>query len=160
MFRIKNFFKQLKRVYDFLPIIWKSYDYDYHYAVELFSFQLNRTANFFESDGAYSCRSADNAKRLRTITKLFDRAYNDYYYLELYDMMEKVYGNRKLEFEKLEDGMYSLKDFVWENAQDEKHNKAINQVFSQMTELAEEKTNKAHELAWKLVAHNIRNCWD
>ena len=46
LFRRK--YSQIKRVLDFLPLIWKGYDWDYHYAVELFQHQLKRMANFLE----------------------------------------------------------------------------------------------------------------
>jgi len=41
--------EQIKRVIDFLPIIWKGYDFDYYYTIELFKHQLQRQAKYFES---------------------------------------------------------------------------------------------------------------
>ena len=35
---IKQFFRRLKRTIDFLPIIWKGFDFDYRYAIELFQY--------------------------------------------------------------------------------------------------------------------------
>ena len=51
MYLFKRKWRQIKRVIDFLPIIWKGYDWDYRYAVELFQHQLKRTADQIEKKG-------------------------------------------------------------------------------------------------------------
>ena len=45
IWRVKRFFRKLKRVWDFIPIIWKGDDYDYQYSIDLFKYQLDRTAD-------------------------------------------------------------------------------------------------------------------
>ena len=66
----KRKYRQVKRVLDFLPIIWKGYDWDYKYATDLFAHQLGRMADHFESNRACTLSAGDNAKRIRTTLKL------------------------------------------------------------------------------------------
>ena len=93
---MKRFFRRVRRVIDFLPIIWKGEDYDYHYSIELFQYQLERTADFLESDKAYTLDAKATASRVRTAAELMDRVYNDYY-LEQVDWSNKEGLNKALE---------------------------------------------------------------
>ena len=39
---IRRKYQQIKRVIDFLPIIWNGFDFDYTYSIQLFKKQLER----------------------------------------------------------------------------------------------------------------------
>ena len=93
---MKRFFRRVRRVIDFLPIIWKGEDYDYYYSVELFQYQLKRTADFLESDKAFTSDAKATASRIRTAAELLDRVYNDYY-LQQIDWDDKEGLSRALE---------------------------------------------------------------
>lgn len=74
---IKQFIRRVKRTYAFLPIIWKGYDWDYGYAIELFRYQLERTADFLESDRAVTMDAHLHAQKIRTAVRLIDMVYGD-----------------------------------------------------------------------------------
>ena len=77
IWRVKRFFRKLKRVWDFIPIIWKGDDYDYQYSIDLFKYQLDRTADYIQDRGLIS--DADNvASRIRTATHQVDSASTDH----------------------------------------------------------------------------------
>ena len=75
---IKQFIRRVKRTYAFLPIIWKGYDFDYWYSIELFRYQLERTADQIEKSDII-VDAPHVVSRIRTAVKLLDRVYNDYY---------------------------------------------------------------------------------
>ena len=79
---MKRFFRRVRRVIDFLPIIWKGEDYDYYYSIQLFQYQLERTADFLESDKAFTSDAIETASRVRTAVELLDRVYNDHYLIQ------------------------------------------------------------------------------
>jgi hypothetical protein len=81
----KRKYRQVKRVLDFLPIIWKGYDWDYKYATDLFAHQLGRIADFLESDRACTLSAKDNAKRIRTTLKLMKLVSDEEYAMEYFD---------------------------------------------------------------------------
>ena len=111
------FFRRLKRVWDFLPIIWKGYDFDYAHAVELFKYQLERTADLLESDKAYTVNSNIHAQKIRTAVRLMDKVYDEEYMEDFYD--------KKISIEE-----------------------------------AIKKQQRAHQLLWKFIEHNIQHWWD
>ena len=166
---MKYFFKrkwqQIKRVIDFLPIIWKGYDFDYKYSIELFQHQLKRQAEFLESDDAKTVESINNAKRIRTAITLMQKVYDEDYGMEYLDKIEQLYGKTRYDFiptdNVKEDGVgtYTLK-IRNENAVDDNHQKEIDEVSRQMMLLSREKQEKAHRILWEFISHNIRSWWD
>ena len=95
---IKDRIRRIKRIADFLPIIWKGRDFDYNYSVELFHHQLERTAKFLESDKAYSLNSEVDAQKIRTAIKLGKRVFNEYYMTEWATLVENRFGPNALKF--------------------------------------------------------------
>lgn len=79
------FFRRLRRVWDFIPIIWKGYDFDYCHAIELFRYQLERTADLLESDKAYRIDSKLQAQKIRTAIRLIDKVYGEEYMEDFYN---------------------------------------------------------------------------
>ena len=51
---LKRKYRQVKRFIQFIPHIWKGADWDYRYAVDLFTYQLSRTANYIEEHDSKS----------------------------------------------------------------------------------------------------------
>jgi hypothetical protein len=98
-------FAALKRVYDWLPILWKDRDYDYEYVVILLIFKLKRLEKFMDEEyhshkGLESIRATINAldmslsipyyeKRWRNFHKKWDHIQIDDIWQELPEDMEK-----------------------------------------------------------------------
>ena len=161
---IKYFFRrkseQIKRVIDFLPMIWNGFDFDYRYAIELFEKQLTRTADFMESDRAMTVDADKRAKRIRTAVALLQKTYDEEYGCEYQDQLKEIYGDDVLDwrFEPTErnDGSSYLK---WEyeyrdNASD------IDKTRDILFKASREKQRKAEDLVWRYIGHNIRGWWD
>ena len=81
----KRKYSQVKRVLDYLPMIWNGFDWDYKYAADLFAHQLGRMADHFESDKANTMSAGDNAKRIRTTLKLMKLVGDEEYAMEYFD---------------------------------------------------------------------------
>ena len=156
----KRKYRQIERVIDFLPIIWKGFDFDYHYSLELFKKQLERQAKFFESGDTYSLDAKHHASRIRTTIRLMDKVYGEDYEMEWIDKLEKQFGKEVLdwEFEDTGDGTGSsylkYKYEKWENADE------IKAVKKTLVKQSREKQKKAEKLLWKFIQHNIRYWWD
>lgn len=157
---IKQFFRKLKRTIDFLPIIWKGFDFDYRYAIELFQYQLKRTADFMESNRAYSENSNQRAMRIRTAVKLMEKVYEEDYACEYQDKLKELYGETVLNwrFEPTEynnDTSYLKWEFeYWDNAEE------VKRVHDGLFKLSQQKQLKAERILWKFLEHNIRGWWD
>jgi len=153
--KIKYWFKrkwsQIKRVIDFLPLIWKGYDWDYHYAVEVFQHQLKRMAVHIGSDKAWGMEYKQTASRIRTAVELMDKVYNEEYGMEYYDIMEEKYG--KTNFEFIETGDFDEKgdpyytmEIVYENNYTKEEIELINDERRVLQLECRDKQKRAHKL--------------
>ena len=88
----KRKYSQVKRVLDYLPMIWNGFDWDYKYAADLFAHQLGRMADHFESDKANTMSAGDNAKRIRTTLKLMKLVGDEEYQMEYFDYEDVKYN--------------------------------------------------------------------
>jgi len=157
---IRQFFRRLKRTIDFLPIIWKGFDFDYRYATELFQYQLKRTADFMESDRAYTVDADKRAKRIRTAIELMEKVYEEDYACEYQDKLKELYGEDVMNYrfiptEANNGSSYLRWEFeFWDNAAE------VREVHDKLFSEAQLKQQRAEELLWKFIGHNIRGWWD
>ena len=164
MYWFKRKWRQIKRVADFLPIIWKGYDWDYRYAIELFQHQLKRTANEIEKNGTHVGRE-NTAHRIRTAVELMEKVYDEEYQFEYSTKIEEKYGPSKFEFEELEeidrngDPYYTMiEKFDREYTAEEL--KIIEQEKEGLRWDSRAKQKKAHRILWQYIEHNIQHWWD
>ena len=161
----KRKYRQIQRVIDFLPIIWKGFDFDYRYSIELFRKQLERQAKHLESERAHTLSAPINAQKIRTAICLMDKVYDEDYATEYLDDIEFLYGKTKYEFVELDekdengDPYYTMK-ITNELAVDEQHQKEIDEVRHQMFLRSKDRQKRAHKLLWSYIEHNILKWWD
>ena len=164
---INQFFRRVKRTLDFLPMIWNGYDFDYRYALDLFRYQLERTAEFLDSDRAYSVESKKNAFRIKTAVALMQKVYDEEYGMEWMDQIAEEYGSNALDFKfvKIEEGHEELSEFrghylykseyeTWDNAEE------IRERIDVLSAQGREKQKKAERILWQWINHNIKHWWD
>jgi hypothetical protein len=153
----KRFYQGVKRLIEFTPIIWNSYDWDHTYATNLFQFQLLRMADYFDKYDHLE-NNRYNAQRIRTVCKLMDKVYNEEYIDKAYDGLSKIYGEEAFKFElsPTDYGKNSL-CFKYESYPNAKE---IEEARHQAFHKAIKKQEKAHRLLWKLVEHDIQRWWD
>lgn len=173
MKKIKYFFKrkfwQIRNVFRWLPIIWNQYDFDYNYAIKVFKFQLNKIADFMDSENAWGARSKQDAIRIRNIIKLMDKVYSEEYSMEYQDILKEMYGEDVLEVSFIETDNTTFNDFSgkteklytmrykyesWDNAEE------IEIIKNELFLMSQEKQRRAHKLLWELIEHNIQGWWD
>ncbi len=160
MYWFKRKYRQVKRVLDFLPIIWRGFDWDYMYAIDLFKYQLERTADFMESDKAMTADANIRGKRIRTAIELLDKVYDEEYGCEYQDKLKELYGENVLEWSFQDTGEGDGSSYVtfkfedWDNAEE------IAEVKHKLYKESQAKQKQADELVWKFISHNIRGWWD
>ena len=160
MYKVRRFFKKVKRVIDFIPMIWKGYDFDYRYSIDLFQYQLKRTADFLESDQAMTMDANIRAKRIRTAVELLQKVYDEEYGCEYQDKLKEMYGENVLEWSLEDTGSGDGSSFIkyeyekWDNAEE------VDETRRKLYRESQEKQKRAEELVWKFISHNIRGWWD
>ena len=152
--------EQIKRVIDFLPIIWKGYDFDYYYTIELFKHQLQRQAKYFESKDAYSVDSKLYAQKIRTAIRLIDKVYDDEYAYVWQQQVEERWGKGVLDFdlEEDEEGRNYL-EFSYRK-QNHKDRKQIDKDIRELSDIGIQRQKRAHKLLWEYIEWNIQRWWD
>jgi hypothetical protein len=165
MRKLRRFFKRLKRLFNYIPVIWNGYDYDYHSAITLFTYQLERTSKFLESNRAMTLCAPDNARKIKTAVELLNKVYNEDYGVEYQDKLAELYGKDvlKFRFAPLEEKskhsgepLYEMKYEYeyWDNA------KEIDEVHTKLFKESQKKQERAHKLVWEYISHNISGWWD
>lgn len=157
---ISWFFRRIKRVIEYLPIIWNGYDFDYSHSIDIFHYQLTRTANFLDSDDAYNVLAKQDARRLRTILDLMKKVYDEEYRLEHFSKVEAIYGKLEWVFDNNDDNIGNNIILEFKNADTPEKREEASKLLKKLDKESEEKHQRAKELLWKLVEHNIENFWD
>lgn len=153
---------QIRNVIKWLPIIWNQFDFDYRYSIDVFKFQLQKTADHLNSDKALTVSAKDNAKRLQTIIDLMDKVYDEYYGMEYYDRLIELYGEDKFKhkFIPCEDKEgYSELKYSYELTETPEMIEEISNKKSELYKESNEKQKRAHKLLWDLIEHNIQGMW-
>jgi hypothetical protein len=118
MWWIKQKYQQIKRVIDFLPMIWSGNDWDYFYSLELFQKQLERTATYLESDKAVTQNAKIHAQKIRTALRLMDIVYDDTYITEFLEGNDSKNGEEFVRVIKKQKRAHKLLwDFIEHNIQ-------------------------------------------
>lgn len=111
MYWVRRKIQQIKRVIDFLPLIWNGFDFDYSYSLDLFKKQLERTASFLESDKAYTLSAKTNAQKIRTALRLMDIVYDEKYVDEFLDSYD---GNDREGFKRVIEKQNRAHKLLWD----------------------------------------------
>ena len=156
--RIKLFFTKLNRLVDWIPLIWRTGDYDYGYSIEIFKYQLERTANYIEHRG-----HLENSKlvvsQIRTAIDLIDKSYLGGYVEQAEEEFERQYGKCEMLFNEYDEDNFEIK-LWWASAEDSEHNDQINDFHTAHMFAAYAKADRAKALLWKYINKNIESWWD
>ena len=140
---------KIKRIIDFIPILWKSHDFDYVYSIDLFKYQLERTAKHIELHGVTEDKK-HTINRIKTAIRLLDKVYNEEYVNDYLDVIESKYGKGAFKLTPSENNTYKI----------EIESEEIKKEIYQLTLNSLAKQNKAHRILWNFIEWNIRNWWD
>jgi len=149
------------RVFKWLPIIWKTYDFDYRSAVNVFAFQLSEIAKLLDDPKrSWSANGKHYASRIRMVVRLMEKVYDEDYGTEFMDEIKRLYGDSKIEFQKIEGTDTFEMVVVYEKDYTPEEIEKIEEHQRELIRLSNAKEERAHKLLWQLIEHNIRNWWD
>lgn len=157
--KIRYFFIQIRRFIKWIPIHWDHVDNDYTDAIEVFRFQLLLIADRLEKN-THSENAKQYARRIRVVTDLMQKVYNEEYGREYMKEIEKLYGKRELVFNKIEASCLYELELKYDKDYSAEELEKINQHEGELRGKAEQKQKRAHKLLWELVEHNIHYWWD
>ena len=80
LWRMKNLYWTIKRLIQWIPVIWKDREYDQTYFLKIISFKLKLMEKFYRSEYAFSADWKDTATKIHLCKLLCDRLIADDYY--------------------------------------------------------------------------------
>jgi hypothetical protein len=169
MWKIKRFFRKIKNLWRWFPIIWKDEDWDQHYIYEILKFKLKNQAKYI-GDRDFHTRAKRDAEKMILCTRLIEKIQNEYYNIEHLDYEKTEYNfipieDTELYEMKIEHISDNLGDYfskyprIYEKALIEnnldftdKHRIAI--YMSRINH------DRAKKLLFKILEENIEKWWD
>ena len=156
--------RQIKNVIGWIPVVWKQFDFDYHYSLEVFKHQLLKQANFMESDKAYGVNSHIEAQKIRMVVRLMGKVNEGEYALEYQQRLKDKYGDDVMDW--VFHDFFDLDDcceIMWKFEEDKKYEslrEEIRENYDKWFKESQAKQERAHKLLWKLIEFYIRGWWD
>ena len=91
MWRIRMFFRKVKNMFRWFPIIWKDEDWDSHFIFEIFKFKLKNQAKYIGSRDIHT-RAKRDAEIMMLCVSLMDKIQNDHYGIEYLNYEESKFN--------------------------------------------------------------------
>jgi hypothetical protein len=164
MYKIKQFFRNIKNLIRWFPIIWKDRDWDDHFIFEILKFKLQNQAKYIGERG-YHTQAKRDAEIMMTCVRLIDKVQTEYYGLEYFD-----YHNSELIFTDSEDYPGHYKMSVMEKSEHyDDYFKKYPRIAKQFTiedkgkkafKISRINEQRAHKLLFKILEENITRWWD
>jgi hypothetical protein len=166
MWKIKQFFRRIKNLYRWFPIIWKDQDWDDHYIFEILKFKLKNQAEYIGYHDRHMSAKRD-AEIMMLCVRLIEKVQDEWYGREYFNYHE---SNLKFVNSKSHPGMYEMEiEEISENF-DEYFKKypLIYRMVPDLNapkdriafEIAKINEERAHKLLFKILEQNIRRWWD
>lgn len=158
MWRIRLFLRRLLRLVEWLPVIWEGDDYDYNYSINVFKYQLERTAKYIKCNG-----HLENGERvvlqIQTAVDLIDKTYNGGYIEQAEEEFTRQYGECEIQFHDYDEENFEM-TMWWSSAEDSEHNDQINEFYHAHMFAAHAKAERGKAILWKYINKNIETWWD
>lgn len=174
-----RFIKKVKRVIDWLPVIWGTREYDYGYLYRIMLKQLERMEEFFSSEDPLSVEATNVAEEIREAIRLLKRQRDTspIYEEELKDFHEKwgetimIFDDNVPDYleEEYEEGtvfdregkvMGSPLMFTYEKVDNIEDWEKAFIASSKAYRKAREKEEKEHRELWEFFRDRIKFWWD
>ncbi len=159
----RDFYRRVKNVLRWLPIIWKDRDWDDSYITEILIKKLEFTRDFYLSGKAYSVEADKVADEIKeAIDRLHMTRDSWEFYEDLaIEQLEQKWGKTTFEFVPLEDrpGLTEMKSKT-EKVSTEEEEEQYRKEFRKTLDAARKQYMKDKKDAYKFIAKNIDKWWD
>jgi hypothetical protein len=169
MWIIKTFFRKIKNLIRWFPVIWKDEDWDDHYIFEILKFKLKNQAKYIGGRN-FRTRAKRDAEIMMLCVRLIDKIQTEYYDMESSDYEESKFNftpiegttNFRLEIEHISDNLddyfnkYPLvyKEVVSQHIHNNPDKHKIAMYMSRMNH------DRARKLLFKIMERNIERWWE
>jgi hypothetical protein len=96
-YTIKDYYRKICRIINYIPVLWKIYDFDHSSALEVFRHQLSRIYVSMENGHEDPKSLKVKLRKLKTLIEVCDRLNNDFEE-DAWDIYLKKYPDRFTNF--------------------------------------------------------------
>jgi len=172
MWRIRTFFRKIKNLWRWFPIIWKDEDFDQRYIYDILKFKLKNQAKYIGGKDRHT-RAKRDAELMNLCVRLIDKITEEYYVMEYFD-----YEDSNIRFEPTsQPDRFEIKIDYKSEILDEyfkKYPKIYKKVITKHNLVDNNPDTKhriamlighynherAHKLLFKIIEQNIQGWWD
>lgn len=157
-----NTYRNIKRVFQYLPIIWKDRDWDYEYLLTLMRYKLTRMrkeiANGYGDEGEWK---NPRTKEIDDAIKMIDTVVAGKFAEDLWEKHNKKYGRLKSFNSMTEDGkrMYNIY-FEKVGPKNKKKNDKAKKELSIISKEEDRQCDEAYKNLFEHLNKYIRGWWD
>jgi hypothetical protein len=157
--KIKNFFRNIKILIEWIPIIWGNYDWDEHYLLRILQYKISRMRKYHQNFG-HLLHADKVIKDMKYAEFLLKRIMEDNYCEKESEELEQNWG--ELEFQRTylpENDMYSV-HIARILCKSEKDIKLERQESLRLYNKRELLLKTDIDTLFKLLAKKLRMWWD
>jgi hypothetical protein len=173
MYKIKRFFKRIKNLARWFPIIWNDQDWDQWYIYEILKFKLKNQAEYIGYHNRHT-RAQRDAQIMRLCVTLIDKLQNEWYSGEYQDYHKPKFNWNDSETQP---GYFELDIEEDPNERFDEYFKKYPRIYKQVINdpkprysldtkssialnVAHINEERAHKLLFTILERNIRRWWD
>lgn len=163
MWRIRMFFRKVKNLIRWFPIIWKDEDWDDHYIVEIFIKKLEHQRDFFLSDRTHILEAENVAAEIQIAIDSLRKTADSWEHYESIAVQElnNKWGVGTFDFKPVP-GKPDVSELciTYPNVKTEKDKEQYKKEYKKAMKLARKKYKKDKRATYQFIADNIDKWWD
>lgn len=149
--------EKIKRVFNWIPIIWKMGEWDFYYLLKIMYHQISFMK---EANDKYSpCVKStvkETSDSMQEVLLVLKRLMDDNYLIERLKPVEEKYGELELKFKPCEwDDKGKPLYYEFDDNRTEEHQKA----WTKAAELSDEDREKDEKMLWELLPKYYKTWW-
>jgi len=158
---IVTFFTNIKRVIDYLPLIWNDRDWDHYFLISLMQFKLKRMKYYFDNHGIADMTENNELKALDFIIKIGDRysSADDEENSHFYKLHNKKWGELDIKSKDAGEGLSEL-IFSRPNANTEEEKEQERKEFLESTKVDERRRQRLKKYYFSALDKYVEYFWD
>lgn len=159
MRRIRRFLRKIRRIFEYLPVIWKNEDFDHHYIFTLLKYKLERTKKSFKESKIYD--HSINIQKIETAIRLLDIVIEEQYVYDIDETFCEILGKDV----KISLNFYPDKDDpelfgITLQIDGRDMTEEEEELYQKVTKECYKKQRRAQRVLFEFLDHNIQSWWD
>lgn len=166
----RDLYRDIRKILDFVPLIWSLNEYDYTSPLKLFKYSLERLHTEMNKDRFRSDDIRASQDRLRVAIKLIDDIYiNETYLYKYVRILEEEYGKPTVTFKPTNDKIFNpfsnknenlfTMNYMYINMKKDIEPEEYEKLKMDAYRMGEKMHIKAKKLLWKIIERKIEKWW-